>query len=70
MAERLRIEVIDDATVQALRRLSPAKRWEIANSMFVQCRQLVRSSVTSSHPEWSASQVEAEVCRRLTLGAA
>jgi hypothetical protein len=66
----LRIEIIDDQTVEMLRRLSPARRWEIANEMALQCRRLMASAVRSQHPAWPDAAVVEEVRRRLTHGAA
>lgn len=65
-----RIEVIDDATAAMLRRLSPVERWEMANRMVVQAREMIRSLVRSQHPAWTADGVEAEVRTRMSHGAA
>lgn len=70
MIDPRRIEVIDDATVEALRRLTPAERWRVANEMVEQCRKMVEAGVRSAYPKWTAEQVREEVARRLTRGAA
>lgn len=63
-----RIEVIDDATAAALRRLSPQERLRMANVMVVQARGMIAVRVRSLHPDWDESQVAAEVRRRMSRG--
>ncbi len=65
-----RIEVIDDETADSLRKMSPAERWEMANRMVIQAREMIRTIVGSQHPSWSADQVESEVRKRMSHGAA
>jgi hypothetical protein len=63
------IEVIDDQMAGVLRRLSGARRLEIASKMHASARTMIRSHITSQHPEWSDEQVIREVARRMLHGA-
>ncbi len=65
-----RIEVIDDATAEVLRRMTPAQKLEMANQMVIQGREMIRSIVRSQNPGWPAERVEREVRRRMGRGAA
>ncbi len=65
-----RIEVIDDATVEILRRMSPAIKLEMANRMVIQSREMLITMLRASHPDWPSSQLNAEVRRRVSRGAA
>ncbi|MDX2119189.1 MAG: hypothetical protein SFY96_13495 [Planctomycetota bacterium] len=64
------IEVIDDATAERLRKMTPAERMALANDMFIQCREMMLAAVRSRNPEWTEAQVTAEVRRRISRGAA
>jgi len=66
--ELSRIEVVDDAIAAILRKKTPAERLALA----FDCNRTVRLRLTahfqSVHPEWSDTQVAAEVARRILLG--
>lgn len=59
------IEVIDDLTVWAMRRLTGMKRLEIASQMFATAGFTVRGAIRHLHPDWPESSVEQEARRRL-----
>jgi len=65
----LRFDVIDDDMARVLREKTGAERLAIADGMFRFARELIRSSVTSRHPEWDEAAIAAEVARRLSHGA-
>jgi hypothetical protein len=64
-----RIEVIDDMVADIYRRMTPARRLEIAFDSHRFARVWMHKIVSDKHPDWSAAAVEAEV-RRRTIGAA
>jgi predicted RNase H-like nuclease len=61
-----RMEVIDDATAAAMRRLSGVERVRMLDAMVASGRDLMRSRVRAQHPEWSEAQVASELARRLS----
>lgn len=65
-----RIELIEPATVEILRRMSPAEKLEMANRMVIQAREMLSRVVAASHPGWAVEQLAAEVRRRTSRGAA
>lgn len=63
-----RIEVVDDAMADVLRKMSGAQRLRITSGMFTSARRWINSAVMTAHPDWSGEQVRAEVVRRLSHG--
>ena len=63
------IEMVDDAMVEVLRSKSPAERIAISHSMWRYATSMITNMLHKNHPEWSASQLQAEVARRLSHGA-
>lgn len=59
------VEMIDDDVVRILATKTGAERLALAADALEFARQLVRSGVSSSHPEWDDGQVAAEVARRM-----
>ena len=64
-----RIEVLDDAMAEVLRRKTPAERLAIGFGLWRSARTLLPGQLASLHPEWDAPQVDREVTRRLSHGA-
>ena len=64
-----RIEVLDDAMAEVLRRKTPAERLAIGFGLWRSARTLLRGQLASLHPEWDVAQVDREVARRLSHGA-
>jgi hypothetical protein len=54
---------------QALRRLSPAERLQLALEMTDTVRALARSRLRSEHPEWSEARLHRELLRIALLPA-
>lgn len=65
MIDPRRIEVIDDVTAKIYRGMTPMRKLELLDGMYEFCRTIMGAGVRASHPEWSDSQVEAEVLRRI-----
>lgn len=64
-----RIEVVDEAMAEVLRRKSPAERLAIGFGLWRSARKMLRGQLASLHPEWPAERIEREVARRLSHGA-
>lgn len=63
-----RIEVIDDATAEMFRRMTPERRLAMAFEAMRFAEDFARSAVTQQHPDWSSDAINKEV-RRRTYGA-
>ncbi len=55
-----------DPQTEALRLMTPERRWQTALALYWTARRLKSSVIQSLHPEWSPEQVESEV-RRIFL---
>lgn len=64
-----RIEVIDEAMAEVLRRKTPAERFQIGFGLWRSAQKLLRWQLASLHPEWDAQWLAQEVARRLSHGA-
>jgi len=64
-----RIEVMDEAMAQVLRRKTPAERIAIGFGLWRSAQKILRGQLASLHPEWDARRLEREVVRRLSHGA-
>jgi len=64
-----RIEVLDDAMAEVLRRKTPAERLAIGFGLWRSARRMLRGQLASLHPDWDAERLEREVVRRLSHGA-
>lgn len=60
-----RIEVMDHAVADVLRKMQPFERLALAADAFETARQMVRAQVMRTHPEWSEEQIKREVVRRI-----
>ncbi len=65
-----RIEVIDDATAEAMRRLGGPRRLRMMSELSRAGRVLMASRVRDQNPDWAPELVEIEVARRLRNAAA
>jgi hypothetical protein len=65
-----RIEVIDEASAQAMRRLGGTERLRMLNELTRACRDLMAAHVRQQHAAWTDMAVHAEVARRLRNAAA
>lgn len=61
-----RIEVIDDETAACLRRMTPAQKWEMANRMVVQAREMLLHHLRTAHPEWSEAELQSQLRKRMS----
>jgi hypothetical protein len=62
------VEVIDDAMVEVLRRLTPAQKLAQAHAMWRYARQRVEAAVRWQHPDWNESALREEISRRMLSG--
>ncbi len=63
-----RIEVLDDAIVELLRRKTPAERVAMAFDAERTMRLLLESHLRSRHPDWDEDGIAKEIARRRNLG--
>lgn len=63
-----RIEVIDDAVADVLRRKSPAEKLAMIFAANRTMRLRIEAALRTWHPEWSDDEVRREVARRMTRG--
>jgi hypothetical protein len=64
-----RIEVMDDAVAEILRRKTPAERIAMGFAANRAVRLVIEGSIRSDHPDWSDSAVRAAVAKRMLNGA-
>jgi hypothetical protein len=64
-----RIEVVDDAMAEVLRRKTPAERIGIGFGLWRSAQRMLRAQLASLHPEWDGQRIAREVARRLSHGA-
>jgi hypothetical protein len=59
------IDLPDDASVEALRRLGGQGRLRMLDQLCADGRALMVSRCRAQHPQWNDDQVQAEVSRRI-----
>jgi hypothetical protein len=64
------LEVVDDQMAEVLRQKSPVERLAIAHGLWRTARNMLQNVLRSQHPDWSDAEVDREVARRLSHGAA
>ena len=64
------IEMVEEAMAKVLRRKTPAERIAIGFSLWESARAFLTAHLEKSHPAWDENQVESEVAKRLSHGAA
>lgn len=64
-----RIEVVDDAVADILRRKKPYERVQMVFEANRLARAIVETSLRGRHPDWDDVQVRREVARRMLSGA-
>jgi hypothetical protein len=62
-------EIMDDEMAEVYRRMTPARRLQVASDLYASARQMLRSHLRAEHPEWSEAEVNREAARRLSHGA-
>ena len=63
------IEVPDPLMVEVLRRKLPWERLRIGFDMWVSAHNMLLTHIRHSHPDWTQTEVEHEVARRMSHGA-
>jgi hypothetical protein len=66
----VRIEVIDDDLVTALRDKSPAERIQMIGAANRTARLLATAGIRFQHPDWTGEQIRVEVTKRVCGGPA
>ena len=60
-----RIEVVDEAMAEVLRRKTPAERIAIGFGLWRSARMMLRAQLAEKHREWDETKLNREVARRL-----
>ena len=63
-----RIELLDDAIVEILRRKTPLERVAMIFAANRTVRLRLEAHLRSSHPDWTDQAVAQEIARRMNLG--
>ena len=61
-------EMVDDATAEVLRPMTPGQRLAIARDLFQMARKTLIAQIENDRPEWTVEQVSREVARQISLG--
>jgi hypothetical protein len=69
MRDPSHFEAPDEAMVEILRRMTPGERLAVANRMWKSARSAVDHIVRAEHPEWTESELQQEIIRRMLHGA-
>lgn len=64
-----RIEVIDDATAEMFRSMTPGERIRAGLSEYDFARRMAEAGARHQHPAWTDDEIRAEVLRRLSRAA-
>jgi hypothetical protein len=62
------IEVVDRISAELFKKMSPARRLEVAFGLGAMARQVVGAGVRHFHPEFTEDEVTREVARRVRGG--
>lgn len=63
--DRIRIETIDREMVAVLTEKTETERLQIGWGMWRSARRMMLRVVAAEHPEWTESEVQGEVARRM-----
>lgn len=64
-----RIEVIDDAMCDILRKKSSLERLKIGFGLWHSAKTLLFNALKSKHPDWDEEKIRKETARRISHGA-
>ncbi len=63
-----RVEMIDNAMADTLRKKTEAERLRIAGRLWNSARVIIRSAIRTEHPDWGGEEVNRELARRMSHG--
>lgn len=63
-----RIEVVDEAVADVLRRKTPAERVAMVFACNRTMRSILHGGLESLHPQWTESEIQCEIARRMSGG--
>jgi hypothetical protein len=69
-SEKPKYDVIDDAMVAVLREKTERERLEMGFAMWRFARDMMRAAITAEHPDWTGEEIQREVAKRMSHGAA
>jgi hypothetical protein len=58
-------EEAEQRFIEALRRMTPDQKWQMAFAMWQRTVDVARARVARAHPNWTTAQVRAEVAQRI-----
>jgi hypothetical protein len=64
-----RIEIIDDAMVDVLKKKLPHERLQIAFGLWKSARYQLLNNLRTLHPDWDDDRIKNEVAKRMSHGA-
>jgi len=59
------MEVVDNDMAAVLRRKSACERLQIADRMWIGARSVIRASILSQNPTWTADEVNRAIAKRV-----
>ena len=68
VARRFTDEILSDDMAAILRDKSTAERLAIASGMWRFARQLIERTTKTQHPEWTDTELQSHVSRRMSHG--
>ena len=68
MLRTFRFEMLDEAMVAPLRRMTPAERLAISNGMWRSARRMIEAILRREYPDWSAENIQLAVAHRMSHG--
>ncbi len=65
LSRKMNLELIDERIVEIIRRKTPTERIAMILDANDMARSLAAAGIRHRYPEWDASQLQAEVARRM-----
>lgn len=62
-------EMIDDTMAEVLRKKTDAERLRSVDAFWNSARAILKAAIRTEHPEWTLTQVNVEIARRISNGA-
>jgi hypothetical protein len=63
-----RMEIVDSAMVEVLRKMTPAEKYAAVNGMWCSAHDMIQNLLKAEHSDWSQERIEQETAKRLLHG--
>ena len=63
-----RLEILDDAMVDVLKKKSPHERLQIAFGLWRSARYQLQNQLPALHPDWDPDKLNREIAKRMSHG--